>query len=152
MTKYLPFKIQCWLTRSCTAFLHIKLLLKLVRARACMEQNDKQTFWRFTIRYNVILLGALYLAILVMATFTLKSRMQGVMHIELMLIYLVTLLVSFGSWIFCIIKSWKLTKFDLKLRVAAMAYLFGCPLVLLYISFPIMFFILRLMGVWSPIR
>ena len=117
-----------------------------------MEQNGKQTFWRFTIRYNVILLGGLYLAIFVMATFTLKSQMQGVMHVELMLIYLVTLLVSFVSWIFCIIKSWKLTKFDLKLRVAAMTYLFGCPLVLLYISFPIMFFVLRLMGVWSPIR
>jgi len=82
-----------------------------------MEQNDKQTFWRFTIRYNVILLGALYLAIFAMATFTLKSRMQGVMHVEFMLIYLVTLLVSFVSWIFCIVKSWKLTKFDLKLRI-----------------------------------
>ena len=117
-----------------------------------MEQDSRQAFWRFTIRYHVILLGGLYLAIFIMATFTLKSRMQGVMHVELMLIYLVTLLVSFGSWIFCIIKSWKLTKFDLKLRVAAMAYLFGCPLMLFYISFPIMFFVLRLMGVWSPIR
>ena len=117
-----------------------------------MEQNDKQTFWRFTIRYNVILLGALYLAILVMATFSLKSQMQGVMNVELQLIYLVTLLVSFVSWIFCIVKSWKLTKFDLKFRIAAMVYLFGCPIVLLYISFPIMFFVLRLMGVWSPIR
>ena len=117
-----------------------------------MEQDSRQAFWRFTIRYNVILLGGLYLAIFIMATFTLKSLMQGVMHIELMLIYVVTLLVSFGSWIFCIVKSWKLTKFDLKLRVAAMAYLFGCPLVLLYVSFPIMFFVLRLMGVWSPMR
>ena len=27
------------------------------------EQNDKQSFWRFTISYNVILLGVLYLAI-----------------------------------------------------------------------------------------
>ena len=117
-----------------------------------MEQDSRQAFWRFTIRYNVILLGGLYLAIFIMATFTLKSRMQGVMHVELMLIYLVTLLISFVSWIFCIVKSWKLTKFDLKLRVVAMAYLFGCPLVLFYISFPIMFFILRLMGVWSPIR
>ena len=117
-----------------------------------MEKNDKQTFWRFTIRYNVIVLGGLYLSIFALATFHLKSRMQGVMHVELMLIYLVTLLVSFVSWIFCIVKSWKLTKFDLKLRVAAMVYLFGCPLILLYISFPIMFFILRLMGVWSPIR
>ena len=117
-----------------------------------MEQDDKQTFWRFTIRYNVILLGGLYLAILVMATFSLKSQMQGVMNVELQLIYLVTLLASFVSWVYCIIKSWKLTKFDLKLRVAAIAYLFGSPLVLLYISFPIMFFVLRLMGVWSPIR
>ena len=117
-----------------------------------MEQNDKQTFWRFTIRYNVILLGGLYFAIFIMATFTLKSQMQGVMHVELMLIYLVTLLVSFASWIFCIVKSWKLTKFDLKFRVSAMLYLFGYPLVLFYISFPIIFFILRLMGVWTPIR
>ena len=117
-----------------------------------MDQDSKQAFWRFTIRYNVILLGGLYLAILVMATFSLKSQMQGVMNVELQLIYLVTLLVSFVGWIICIIKSWKLTKFNLKLRVAAMAYLFGCPLMLLYISFPIMFFVLRLMGVWSPIR
>ena len=136
----------------CRAFLHIKLLFNSIRVRAFMEQNDKQTFWRFTIRYNVILLGGLYLAIFIMATFTLKSRMQGVMHVELMLIYLVTLLVSFVSWIFCIVKSWKLTKFDLKFRIAAMVSLFGCPIVLLYISFPIMFFVLRLMGVWSPIR
>ena len=49
-----------------------------------------------------------------MATFSLKSQMQGVMNVELQLIYLVTLLVSFVSWIFCIIKSWKLTKFDVK--------------------------------------
>ena len=110
-----------------------------------MEQDDKQTFWRFTIRYNVILLGALYLAIFVMATFTLKSRMQGVMHVELMLIYLVTLLVSFVSWIFCIVKSWKLTKFDLKLRVAAMAFLFGAPVVLLFVTSAILRLTARLM-------
>ena len=110
-----------------------------------MEQNDKQTFWRFTIRYNVILLGALYLAIFIMATFTLKSRMQGVMHVELMLIYLVTLLVSFVSWIFCIVKSWKLTKFDLKLRVAAMAFLFGAPVVLLFVTSAILRLTARLM-------
>ena len=110
-----------------------------------MEQDDKQTFWRFTIRYNVILLGALYLAIFIMATFTLKSRMQGVMHVELMLIYLVTLLVSFVSWIFCIVKSWKLTKFDLKLRVAAMAFLFGAPVVLLFVTSAILRLTARLM-------
>ena len=110
-----------------------------------MEQNDKQTFWRFTIRYNVILLGGLYLAIFIMATFTLKSRMQGVMHVELMLIYLVTLLVSFVSWIFCIVKSWKLTKFDLKLRVAAMAFLFGAPVVLLFVTSAILRLTARLM-------
>ena len=148
----MPYFATACATNSPSAFLHIKLLFRSVEVRAFMEKDSRQAFWRFTIRYNVILLGGLYLAIFIMATFTLKSRMQGVMHVELMLIYLVTLLVSFVSWIFCIVKSWKLTKFDLKLRVAAMAYLFGCPLVLLYISFPIMFFILRLMGVWSPIR
>ena len=27
-----------------------------------MEQDDKKAFWRFTIKYNVALLGALYFA------------------------------------------------------------------------------------------
>ena len=120
--------------------------------RALIEQNYKQTFWRFTIRYNVILLGTLYLAIFVMATFSLKARMQGVMNVELQLIYLFTLLVGFVSWVFCIVKSWKLTRFDLKFKISAMIYLFGCPIVLFYISFPIIFVILRLMGAWTPIR
>ena len=42
-----------------------------------MEQNDKQTFWRFTIRYNVILLGGLYLLLLVLTIIVMKVPDAG---------------------------------------------------------------------------
>ena len=97
-----------------------------------MEQNDKQTFWRFTIRYNVLLLGGLYLLLLVLTIIVMKFRMEGVIHAQLLLCLFLTLLVVLISWPVCVIKTWRRTKFDRKFRVLAMAYLFGAPVVLLF--------------------
>ena len=70
-----------------------------------MEQDNKQTFWRFTIRYNVILLGGLYLLLLVLAIFAMKVRMEGVIPVRLLLSLFPTLLVALISWIVCVIKT-----------------------------------------------
>jgi hypothetical protein len=70
-----------------------------------MEQDNKQTFWRFAIRYNVILLGGLYLLLLVLAIFAMKVRMEGVIPVRLLLSLFLTLLVALISWIVCVIKT-----------------------------------------------
>ena len=112
-----------------------------------MEQNDKQTFWRFTIRYNVILLGGLYFALLAVMIAGVKGQMEGEMVYELMLVYFVLLFIALLSWIYCTRKSWKLTNFNSKLRIAIMAYLFGAPVFLFLISGRIVILILKSMGV-----
>ena len=110
-----------------------------------MEQNDKQKFWRFTIRYNVILLGGLYLLLLVLTIFAMKVRMEGVVPVRLLLCLLLTLLVALISWLICVIKTWRRTKFERKFRVLAMAYLFGAPVVLLFVTSAIMRLTAKLM-------
>ena len=110
-----------------------------------MEQNDKQTFWRFTIRYNVLLLGRLYLLLLVLTIIAMKFRMEGVIHAQLLLCLLLTLLVALISWPLCVIKTWRRTKFERKFRVLAMAYLFGAPVVLLFVTSAIMRLTAKLM-------
>ena len=99
-----------------------------------MEQDEKQTFWRFTIRYNVILLGGLYLLLLVLTIIVMKFRMEGVIHAQLLLCLLLTLLVALITWLVCVVKTWRRTKFERKFRVLAMAYLFGAPIVLLFVT------------------
>ena len=136
---------ECWLRQYPSAFLHIKLLLKSIRMRAFMEQNDKQTFWRFTIRYNVILLGGLYLLLLVLTIIVMKFRMEGVIHAQLLLCLFLTLLVALISWLLCVIKTWRRTKFERKFRVLAMAYLFGAPVVLLFVTSAILRLTAKLM-------
>ena len=136
---------ECRPSHCCNASLHIKLLLNLIRMRAFMEQNDKQTFWRFTIRYNVILLGGLYLLLLVLTIIVMKFRMEGVIHAQLLLCLFLTLLVALISWPVCIIKTWRRTKFERKFRVLAMAYLFGAPVVLLFVTSAILRLTARLM-------
>ena len=96
--------------------------------------TNKNKFWRFTIRYNVILLGALYLLLLVLTIIVMKFRMEGVIHAQLLLCLFLTLLVALISWPVCVIKTWRRTKFDRKFRVLAMAYLFGAPVVLLFVT------------------
>ena len=130
----MPYFATACATNSPSAFLHIKLLFNSIRVRAFMEQNDKQTFWRFTIRYNVILLGGLYLLLLVLTISAMKFRMEGVIYTRLLLCLFLTLLVAFVSWIVCVIKNWRRTKFERKFRVLAMAYLFGAPIVLLFVT------------------
>ena len=110
-----------------------------------MEQNDKQTFWRFTIRYNVILLGGLYLLLLVLTIIVMKFRMEGVIHARFLLCLFLTLLVALISWLVCVIKTWRRTKFERKFRVLAMAYLFGAPVVLLFVTSAIMRLTAKLM-------
>ena len=95
-----------------------------------MEQNDKQAFWRFTIRYNVILLGVLCLALLAVMIAWVKGRMEGEMVYELIPVYFLLIIVALVSWIVCVLKTWRRTKFDVKFRALAMAYLFGAPVVL----------------------
>ena len=115
-----------------------------------MEQDDKKAFWRFTIKYNVVLLGALYFASLAVMTSAVEDRIDGEMVHGRMLVFVFILLVAFVSWVCCVWKSWKLTKFDGKLRVGTMAYLFGAPLFLLLISWQVVIFILGLIGVSVP--
>ena len=95
-----------------------------------MEQNDRRTFWRFTIRYNVILLGGLYFALLAVMIAGVKGRIAGEMVHELIAIYFLIIIVAFVSWIVCVIKTWRRTEFDVKFRALAMAYLFGAPVIL----------------------
>ena len=111
-----------------------------------MEQDAKQTFWRFTIRYNVILLGGLYLLLLILTIIAMKFRMEEVIHVRLLLCILLTLLVALISWIVCVIKTWRRTKFERKFRVLAMAYLFGAPIVLLFVTFGIFRITANLIG------
>ena len=135
----------CWPRQNRSAFLQTKLLLNLIRMRPFMEQNDKQTFWRFTIRYNVILLGGLYLLLLVLTIIVMKFRMEGVIHARLLLCLFLTLLVALISWIVCVVKTWRRTKFERKFRVLAMAYLFGAPVVLLFVTSAILRLTAKLM-------
>ncbi len=44
-----------------------------------MEQSEKQAFWRFAVRYNGLLLGGLYFAMLGIMTLAKKGRMEGEM-------------------------------------------------------------------------
>ena len=117
-----------------------------------MEQGDKKAFWRFTMRYNVLLLGGLYFASLAVMISAVEVRIDGEMVHGRMLVFVFILLVAFVSWVCCVWKSWKLTKFDGKLRMGTMAYLFGAPLFLLLISWQVIIFILRLMGVSVPLN
>lgn len=110
-----------------------------------MEQDSKQVFWRFTVRYNVILLGGLYLLLLVLTIIVMKFRMEGVIHARLLLCLFFTLLVALISWPVCVIKTWRRTKFERKFRVLAMAYLFGAPVVLLFVTYAIMRLTAKLM-------
>ena len=111
-----------------------------------MEQNDKQKFWRFTIRYNVILLGGLYLLLLVLTIFVMKVRMEGVVPVRLLLCLFLTLLVALISWPVCVIKTWRRTKFERKFRVLAMVYLFGAPIVLLFVTSAVLRLASKLIG------
>ena len=111
-----------------------------------MEQNDKQTFWRFTIRYNVILLGGLYLLLLVLTIFAMKVRMEEIVPVRLLLCLFLTLLVALISWLVCLIKTWRRTKFERKFRVLAMVYLFGAPVVLFFVTSAILPFTYNLLN------
>ena len=111
-----------------------------------MEQDSKQVFWRFTIRYNVILLGGLYLLLLALTIILMKFRMEGVIHAQLLLCLFLTLLVALISWPVCVIKTWRRTKFERKFRVLAMAYLFGAPVVLFFVTSAILRFTYNLLS------
>ena len=109
-----------------------------------MEQSEKQAFWRFAVRYNGLLLGGLYFALLGLGVLAAKARMKGEMVHDLQLVCLLLLLIAFGSWLVCIRKSWVLTNFDHSLRVATMAYLFGAPFILTFVTLDIIEMILLL--------
>jgi hypothetical protein len=111
-----------------------------------MYQEEKKAYWRFTIRYNFLLLGCLYFLLLGLIISNAMDRFGGVINVWKLLLYLVTLAGSFGSWIYCIRKSWLLTSFDSSLRVATMAYLFGAPVVLLFETGDIVMAVMQMMG------
>ena len=117
-----------------------------------MTSSKKQAFWRFTIIYNFLLLGGLYFVILGFAVSGIADRIEGIMDGRKMLLYLLVLVGAFGSWIYCIRKSWILTNFDHSLRVATMAYLLGAPLVLLFATQDIISIILQITGIWPRSR
>ena len=74
-----------------------------------MENDEKQEFWRLTFRYNITLLDGLYFVILGFAVSGIADRIDGSMEARKILLYLLVLIVAFGSWIYCIWKSWILT-------------------------------------------
>ena len=60
-----------------------------------MEQNDKHAFWRFTIRYNLLLLAGLYFLILGFAVSGIADRIDGIMNGRKMLMYFIVLVGAF---------------------------------------------------------
>ena len=113
-----------------------------------MYQNEKIKFWAFVINYNVLLLGYLYFIILVLIVLKLSDNYIGVFNVWHALLYLTSLIVSFGSWIYCIKKSWVLTHFNINYRIAVMAYLFGIPAILLFITGDIVLMAVQSQGMW----
>ena len=123
-----------------------------------MFEEKHKEFWKFTLRFNLLLLGGLYFLLLIVATYMQIYRIthgdwfMNPIGIWIGLIYLTALITAFCTWVFCIWKSWRLTDFDHSYRVATMAYLFGAPAVLYVLSSDIMFGILYQMGIWVPMR
>lgn len=111
-----------------------------------MEQDEKQAFWRFTIRYNILLLGGLYFFLLGFTISHVPDRMEGVIDVWKLLLNLMVMAAAFGAWILCIRKSWILTNFDPSLRVATMAYLFGAPTILLFVTGDIIEAVIQVLG------
>ena len=111
-----------------------------------MVQDEKQAFWRFTIRYNILLLGGLYFLLLGFTIFHVPDRMEGVIDVWKLLLNLMVMAAAFGAWILCIRKSWILTNFDTSLRVATMAYLFGAPTILLFVTGDIIEAVIQVLG------
>jgi len=58
------------------------------------------------------------------------------------------MIVAFGSWIYCIKKSWVLTNFSIVYRLAIMAYLFGTPSILFFITGDIALMAVQSQGIW----
>ena len=113
-----------------------------------MYQNEKIKFWAFVINYNVLLLGYLYFIILVLIVLKLSDNYIGVFNVWHALLYLTSLIVSFGSWIYCIKKSWVLTNFSIVYRLAIMAYLFGTPAILFFVTGDIALMAVQSQGMW----
>ena len=111
-----------------------------------MKQDEKQAFWRFTIRYNILLLGGLYFFLLGFTISHVPDRMEGVIDVWKLLLNLMVMAAAFGAWILCIRKSWILTNFDPSLRVATMAYLFGAPTILLFVTGDIIEAVMQVLG------
>mgnify|MGYP001049774652 CR=1 FL=1 len=113
-----------------------------------MAQNEKKRFWDFVINYNVLLLGYIYFVILVLIILKLRDNYIGVIYIWHLLLYLLSLIFAFGSWIYCVKKSWTLTNFSTVYRLAIMAYLFGAPAILFFITGDIALMAVQTQGIW----
>ena len=74
------------------------------------------------------------------------DRMEGVIDVWKLLLNLMAMAVAFGAWVLCIRKSWILTDFDTSLRVATMAYLFGAPTILLFVTGDIIEAVIQVLG------
>ena len=111
-----------------------------------MMEDHNHAFWRFTIRYNFLLLGGLYFLLLGFTISHIPDRMEGAIDVWKLLLYLMAIAVAFGAWILCIRKSWILTNFDPSLRVATMAYLFGAPTILLFVTGDIIEAVMQVLG------
>ena len=113
-----------------------------------MYQNEKIKFWEFVINYNVLLLGYLYFIILVLIVLKLSDSYIGVFNVWHLLLYLTSLIVAFGFWIYCIKRSWSLTNFSKVYRLVIMAYLFGTPSILFFITGDIALLAVQSQGMW----
>ena len=113
-----------------------------------MSGSDKHIFWTFTIKYNVVLLGGFYFLLLSLIVLRLTDSYRGILDVWHILGYLVSLALSFIAWIYCIRKSWILTNFDRRFRIAIIAYLFGAPAILVLVTGDIALYSVQTQGMW----
>ena len=113
-----------------------------------MGSSDRHKFCSFAIKYNVILLGGFYFLVLSLIVLRLTDSYRGIFDVWHILAYLVSPVLSFIAWIYCIRKSWTLTNFDHRFRIAIIAYLFGAPAVLVLVTGDVALYLVQTQGMW----
>ena len=111
-----------------------------------MEKDEKRAFLRFAVQFNVLLLASLYILLTSLTVWVVLGKIEGTLKGWQMLITFIGQVVAFSSWVYCVKQSWELTWFNLKYRWGSMAYLFGVPLVLVFVTGDIITFIFSIVG------
>ena len=95
----------------------------------------------FFIKFNILYLGILFLTLFFVSSLLWRARFEfgdsflwehGIL-VEL--IYYTLLVISMVSWIYALVKTWKLTEGTVLLntsRLLALSYLIGAPLIILF--------------------